>query len=444
MFDQLTDKLTTVFERLTKKGRLTETDVDEALREVRLALLEADVNFKVVREFIKRIQERSIGQNVFQSLTPGQQVVKIVHDELTAILTADDHTLNSSAKPPTVIMLVGLQGSGKTTTVAKLAHHLGQGGHRALMVAADLRRPAAVDQLVTLGTQITVPVYQEADSSNTVQVAKNGVDEAVSLGLPFAIVDTGGRIQINEELMEELQEVKRATAPTEVLMVVDAMTGQEAVNAAVEFHQRLELTGIVLTKLDGDARGGAALSITAETSIPIKFIGTGEQIDNLEAFHPDRLSSRILGMGDVLSLVERAQKTFDKEATVTLEKKIREARFDLEDFLSQLQQIKRMGPIGQVLDMVPGFSSMKKRMGENDLDEGRLNRIEAIIRSMTPNERQEPTIINGSRRRRISMGSGTTPQDVNQLLNQFRQMQKMMRQLSTDKGKRQMMRMFRQ
>jgi signal recognition particle subunit SRP54 len=443
MFDQLTDKLTTVFEKLTNKGRLTEKDVDEALREVRLALLEADVNFRVAREFIKRIQERSIGQEVFQSLTPGQQVVKIVHDELTAILTADNHALASSEQTPTVIMLVGLQGSGKTTTAAKLAHHLDQGGHRALMVAADLRRPAAVDQLVTLGTQIGVPVYQETGSSNSVQVAKNGVAKAISLGLPFAIVDTGGRMQIDEESMAELQEVKQATAPTEVLMVVDAMTGQEAVNAATEFHHKLDLTGLILTKLDGDARGGAALSITAETSIPIKFIGTGERIENLEAFHPDRLSSRILGMGDVLSLVERVQKTFEKESTVKLEKKIREATFDLEDFLSQLQQIKRMGPISQVLEMVPGFSSIKKRMGETDLDEGRLKQTEAIIRSMTPSERQEPTIINGSRRRRISKGSGTTPQDVNQLLSQFRQMQKMMRQLSTDRGRREMMRMFR-
>ena len=443
MFELLTDKLTAIFQRLGNKGRLTERDVDEALREVRLALLEADVNFRVAREFINRVRERAVGQEVLQSLTPGQQMVKIVHEEMTVILGAESHQLASASQSPRVVMLVGLQGSGKTTTAAKLALHLRQTGHRALMAAADLRRPAAVDQLVTLGKQINLPVYEEGISSNAVQVARNGVEKAKSLGLPWAIVDTGGRLHVDEELMEELQEVQRAISPTEVLLVVDAMTGQDAVNAAAEFHQRLGLTGLILTKLDGDARGGAALSITAVTGIPIKFIGTGERTDALEAFHPDRLASRILGMGDVLSLVERAQQTFEEEEARTLEKKIREATFDLEDFLSQLEQVKRMGPISQVLEMVPGFSSVKKRMGDEELDEDHLKRTEAIIRSMTPTERHAPEIINGSRRRRIARGSGTSPQDVNQLLNQFRQMQKLMRQLSTDKGKRRLMQMFR-
>ena len=443
MFDLLTNKLTAVFQRLGNKGRLTERDVDEALREVRLALLEADVNFRVAREFINRVRERAMGQEVLRSLSPGQQVVKIVHEELTAILTGGSHQLVSAPQSPTVVVLVGLQGSGKTTTVAKLALHLRQEGHQSLLVAADLRRPAAVEQLATLGRQSNILVYEEGVSSTAVQVARNGVEKARALGVAWVLIDTGGRLHVDDELMEELQKVRQAVTPTEVLLVVDAMTGQDAVNAASEFHRRLALTGLILTKLDGDARGGAALSMTSVTGVPIKFIGTGERTDALESFYPDRLASRILGMGDVLSLVERAQRTLEEDATQALEKKIREATFDLEDFLKQLQQVKRMGPLSQVLELMPGFSQLKRRLPAGELDEGNLKRIEALIYSMTLQERRTPEIINGSRRRRIAKGSGTTPQDVNQLLNQFRQMQKLMRQLSSAKGQRRLTQMFR-
>ena len=443
MFELLTDKLTAVFRKLGSKGRLTERDVDEALREVRLALLEADVNFKVARDLIGRVRQRAVGQEVLQSITPGQQVVAIVQEELTAVLGGGVHQLNPASASPSVALLVGLQGSGKTTTAAKLALHLRQQRHGSLLVAADLRRPAAVEQLATLGRQSDIPVYQESPASDAVRVARNGVEKARGLGVTWALVDTGGRLHVDEELMEELQEIRRAVNPAEVLLVVDAMTGQDAVNAAAEFHQRLGLTGLILTKLDGDARGGAALSITAVTGVPIKFIGTGERADALEAFHPDRLASRILGMGDVLSLVERAQQVVEEEEARALQKKLQQGTFNLEDFRGQLQALKKMGPLSQILEMVPGISGLRKNLSNEGLDESRLKRSEAILSSMTPEERRQPEIINGSRRRRIARGSGTTAQEVNQLLKQFQQMRQLMRQLSSGKGRRQLSQLFR-
>ncbi len=444
MFEALTEKLNGVFRRLGSKGRLTEKDVDEALREVRLALLEADVNFKVARDLVARIRERALAEDLLKSLTPGQQVVKITNEELTAILGGGVSRLQPAARPPSVILMVGLNGSGKTTTAAKLARHLKQSGQTPVLVAADLQRPAAIDQLETLGRQIGVTVYREDTSQPTARVARNGVARAAEMGAMWAIVDTAGRFQIDDELMAELEEVKAAVSPAETLLVVDAMTGQDAVRAAQEFHSRIGVTGLVLTKLDSDARGGAALSITSVTGVPIKFIATGERVEALEQFYPDRLASRILGMGDVLTLIEKAQASFDQQQAAELEKKIRQATFDLEDFLGQLQQLQRMGPISQVLEMVPGFSAIKSRVSTEDLDEKHLKKVEAIIYSMTPQERRRPEIIDGSRRRRIARGSGTTPQDVNQLLNQFRQMQKMMRQMTSNKGRRQLMRMMMQ
>ena len=451
MLDTLTDKLTAVFHRLGNRGRLTEKDVDEALREVRLALLEADVNFRVARELIDRIRQRAVGSQVLESISPGQQVVKIVHEELTAILGQGHHGLEPSSQAPSLLLLMGLQGSGKTTTAAKLALHLRRQGQRSLLVAADLRRPAAVEQLVTLGRQLDVPVYSETppspqhtgDTPTTVEVATQGFAKARELGVPWAIVDTGGRLHIDDELMTELEEIKAALSPAESLLVVDAMTGQDAVNAAQEFNQRIGLTGLILAKLDGDARGGAALSIAHVTGVPVKFIGTGEKAEALEPFYPDRLASRILGMGDVLTLVERAQEQVEEKQAEELEKKIRRATFDLEDFLQQLQQLQRMGPLGQVLEMIPGLSSFARKLPAEATDERRIKKIEAIIYSMTPQERRNPDILKGSRRRRIAQGSGTAPQDVNQLLNQFRQMQKLMKQMASGRGLRGLPGLFR-
>ena len=444
MFETLTEKLSGVFQRLGNKGRLTEKDVDEALREVRMALLEADVNFKVARDFVSRIRERALQEDLLKSLSPGQQVVKITNEELTATLGGGVHQLEPTPDQPGVILMIGLNGSGKTTTAAKLARHLKQSGQLPVLVAADLQRPAAVQQLETLGEQVGVTVYQAGTSQPTVKVAQEGIKKAAGLKAVWAVVDTAGRFQIDDELMSELEEVKGAVAPAETLLVVDAMTGQDAVRAAQEFHDRIGLTGLILTKLDGDARGGAALSITSVTGVPIKFIGTGERVDALEQFYPDRLASRILGMGDMLTLIEKAQTTFDQQQAVEIEKKLRSATFDLEDFLGQLQQLKNMGPISQVLEMIPGFSGVKGRISPDELDDGHLKTVEAIIYSMTPQERQRPEIIGGSRRRRIAKGSGTAPQDINQLLNQFRQMQKLMRQMATGKGSRDMMRAMRQ
>ena len=428
MFEALSEKLNGVFGRLGNKGRLTEQDVDAALREVRMALLEADVNFRVARDFIARIREESLKSEVLKSLSPGQQVVKITNDALVDILGGSAHRLEPGPRRPSVILMVGLNGAGKTTASAKLARHLKQDGQAPVMVAADLQRPAAIQQLETLGNQIDVAVYQDARSANTPKVARDGVKRATELNAAWAIVDTAGRFQVDDELMSELESVKDAVSPDETLLVVDAMTGQEAVEAAKQFHDRIGLTGLIMTKMDGDARGGAALSITSVTGVPIKFIGTGERADALEAFYPDRLASRILGMGDMLSLIDKAQATFDQDEAAEMERKIRQATFDLDDFLGQLQQLKQMGPISQVLEMVPGFSAMKGNIAVDELDGSHLVKTEAIIRSMTPEERRRPEMIGGSRRRRIARGSGTTPQDVNQLLNQFSQMQKMMRQ----------------
>ena len=438
MFDALSEKLNGVFKRLGAKGRLSERDVDEALREVRLALLEADVNFRVARDFVGRIREQALQDEVLKSLSPGQQVVKITNDELTGILGGSVSRLQQSPQQPSVLLLIGLNGSGKTTTAAKLASHLKQAGQTPVLVAADLHRPAAVEQLETLGAQAGVAVYQGGTSGGTVRVAADGVKRAAELNAAWAIVDTAGRFQINDGLMAELDEIKRAVSPSETLLVVDGMTGQDAVRAAQEFHDRIGVTGLILSKLDGDALGGAALSIVSVTGIPIKFIGTGERIDALEQFHPDRLASRILGMGDMLTLIEKAQSTFDEQQAAEMEKKLRQATFDLDDFLVQLQQLKSMGPLSQIMEMIPGLSAIKGRLPADGLDEGHLKKIEALIYSMTAEERRKPDIIGGSRRRRIAKGSGTTPQDVNQLLNQFRQMQKMMRQMASGKGRSKM------
>jgi signal recognition particle subunit SRP54 len=443
MFENLSDKLTGIFNRLSNKGRLTEKDIDEALVQVRRSLLEADVNFRVARDFVARVKERSLGADVLQSLTPGQQVIKIVHEELTQILTAGDHRLTPASQLPSVLMLVGLQGSGKTTTAAKLALQLRKQGHTSLLIAADLRRPAAISQLQTLGKQLGIEVYSEDPGSSTViRVVKAGVARARQLGTHWAIIDTGGRLHIDDELMAELEEVKSGVSPHETLLVVDAMTGQDAVTAAQEFHQRVSLTGLVMTKLDGDARGGAALSVTRVTGVPIKFVGMGERPDALEPFHPDRMASRILAMGDVLTLIEKAQENLDENQAREMERKFRQATFDLEDFLVQIQSVKKMGSLSQIMEMIPGMGQMNKRMPA-DFDDNQIKKVEAIIRSMTPEERHHPELIKGSRRRRIAMGSGTSVQDINQLLNQFRQTQKLMRQFSRGRNPRGLMSMFR-
>jgi signal recognition particle subunit SRP54 len=431
MFDNLTDKLTGVFAKLGNKGRITEEDVDAALREVRLALLEADVNFKVAREFVAAIKEKAIGGDVLKGISPGNAVVKIVHDQLIELLGSGDNTLKPRSAPPNAIMLVGLQGSGKTTTAAKLALYLRKQDQRALLIAADLRRPAAMDQLEALGKQLDIPVYREnAGPDDAPKVAANGLKRAKEMGVMWAIVDTGGRLHVDEHLMDELEEIKKRINPVEVLLVVDAMTGQDAVNAAAEFNERTGLTGLILSKLDGDARGGAALSATHVTGVPIKFAGIGEKPDQLEAFHPDRMASRILGMGDVLTLVEKAQGQFTEEQAAELERKMRKAQFDLDDFLKQLQQIQKMGSISSILEMIPGARALRNKLPQ-DVDEKKMKRMEAMISSMTMWERQHPDKINGSRRRRVALGSGTTPADINQLLAQFKQMQKMMKQMAS-------------
>ena len=448
MFENLTERLTGIFNRLSSKGRLTDKDIDEALSLVRRSLLEADVNFRVARDFVARVKDRAQGFEVLESLTPGQQVVKIVHEELTELLGGGSAGpgrpgITLSSQPVSALMLVGLQGSGKTTTAAKLALEQRKHGHRSLLIAADLRRPAAIQQLETLGKQLDIPVYSEdPGSSNAVKVARNGLARAAELGVNWAIVDTGGRLQIDDELMEELEEIRGAVNPHETLLVVDAMTGQDAVNTAEGFHQRIGLTGLIMSKMDGDARGGAALSITKVTGVPIKYMGVGERSDGLEVFHPDRLASRILAMGDVLTLIERAQEAVDEKKAKEMERKIRQASFDLNDFLDQLQSVKKMGSLDQIVDMIPGMAGSARKMMTGDLDETKLMRIEAIIHSMTPEERQRPDIINGSRRRRISRGSGTTPQDINQLLNQFKQTQKLVRQMSRTRNPANLMKMF--
>ncbi len=444
MLENLTEKLTGILNKLTSKGRLTDKDIDEALGMVRRSLLEADVNFRVARDFVAAVKARALGSDVLESLTPGQQVVKIVHEELTSLLTGGEHRLMPSSQPTNAVMLVGLQGSGKTTTAAKLALSLRRQDRKALLIAADLRRPAAIQQLETLGKQLDIPVYSEDPaSSSVVQVAKNGMKRAEELGVHWAIVDTGGRLQIDNELMKELEEVKAAISPQEILLVVDAMTGQDAVNAAEGFHEKVSLTGLIMTKMDGDARGGAALSVTRVTGVPIKYMGVGERPDALELFYPDRMASRILDMGDVLTLIEKAQESVDENQAKEMERKFREASFDLEDFLTQIQAVKKMGSLSQIMEMIPGMGQMSSKLKAGALDDGQIERVEAIIRSMTREERQKPEIINGRRRRRISRGSGTTPQDINQLLNQFRQTQKMMRQLSRSRNPKNLMSLFR-
>ena len=435
MFEALTERLTGIFGRLSSRGRLTESDVDAALKEVRLALLEADVNFRVARDLIGRVRERAVGTEALTGINPAAQVIKAVNDELTATLSGGDHKLHPAPQPPTVVALVGLQGSGKTTTAAKLALHLRRSsGAPPLLVAADLRRPAAVEQLASLGRQMDLPVYTES-STSPAQVAANGVARARETGASWVVVDTSGRLHVEDDLMEELEELRGAVTPHETLLVVDAMTGQDAVRAAEAFQERAGVTGIVLTKMDGDARGGAALSITAVTGVPVKFIGTGERPDALEPFHPDRLASRILGMGDMVSLVERAQSVVDQQQAQEMEKKLRRATFDLQDFLEQLRAVQRMGPISQVLEMLPGASALKGQLTADGLEGKRMQKVEAMVLSMTPQERRTPAILNASRRRRIARGSGTTVQELNQLLNQFQQMQKLMRQMSRSKGR---------
>ena len=433
MFEALSQKLNRALHRLSAKGRLTEKDIDQALREVRLALLEADVNFRVARDLIARIRERALADDVLRSLTPGQHVVRITGEELTSILGSGVKRLVPGSAPPSVMLIAGLNGSGKTTTAAKLALHLKQARQKPLLVAADIHRPAAVRQLETLGSQVDVEVYGGGPERPAVKVAGDGVRRAAEIGASWAIVDTAGRLQIDDDLMEELEQIRDAVSPAETLLVVDAMTGQDSVRVAEEFHRRVGLTGLVLSKMDGDARGGAALSISSATGLPVKFFGTGERVNALEVFHPDRLASRILGMGDLQTLAEKAQADVDQQEAARLEEKIRRANFDLEDFLGQLRQLRKMGPLSQIMDFIPGVSGLRERVGAADVDEGDLARIEALILSMTPEERQRPEIIGGSRRRRIARGSGTTPRDVNQLLNQFRQVQKLTRQLASGK-----------
>ena len=442
MFESLSDRLQGVFQKLRGRGKLSEADVDAALREVRMALLEADVNFKVARDFLKALRARAVGAEVLESLTPGQQVIKIVHEELIRLL-GDPVPLTLTGSPPHVILLVGLQGSGKTTAAGKLALALRKQGQRCLLAAADIYRPAAVEQLQTIGKQIDVPVHAMGTSQPPHEIARAAVARASSERLGTVIVDTAGRLQIDAEMMAEVQDIAQAVSPQEVLLVADAMTGQEAVNVAQAFHEQAPLTGLILTKTDGDARGGAALSMRSVTGVPIRYLGSGEKIEPLDPFYPDRLASRILGMGDVLSLIERAEETIDAEQAATIEKKLRTASFTLEDFVEQLQQIRKMGSLGQILDMVPGMSQITRNPAmAAALDERQFARVEAMIYSMTPAERRNPAIIDGSRRRRIAAGSGTTPAEVNQLLNNFRKMQTVMKSFASGKMPRDLTRLF--
>jgi signal recognition particle subunit SRP54 len=433
VFDNLSDRLRRTLATLTGKGRVSEADVDAAAREIRLALLEADVNFKVVKDVVGRIRERAVGAEILASLTAGQQVVKIVHDELVELLSAGDRTFRLQGNPA-VISLVGLQGSGKTTTAAKLARHIVKLGRRPLLVAADPYRPAAADQLATLGKAIDIPVYRAPVGTSTVDVARGSLDEARRLTRDTIILDTAGRLSLDEALMAEIASVDAAVHPIETLLVVDAMTGQEAVGVAQAFGAAVPVTGLILTKVDGDARGGAALSIATVTGLGVKFLGTGEKTDALEVFHPDRLAGRILGMGDVMTLVERAQETVDASQAAKLEEKLRKAEFTLEDFLDQLQQVQKMGPIGQLVGMIPGMGNMAKE-AQDAVDRGDLRRTEAIIRSMTRHERRDPTVLTGSRRRRIAAGSGTSLTEVNRLVKQFTEMQRLMKQLAGGRGR---------
>jgi signal recognition particle subunit SRP54 len=438
MFESLSKRLEGVFTDLSGKGKITEADVNEAMREVRLALLEADVSLKVVRQFVDRVKQKAIGADVLGSLSPAQQVLSIVNDELIEMLGGVDgkNTLDLGGTPPNIIMLVGLQGSGKTTTAAKLANYLRKQGQRPIMVAADMYRPAAVRQLQTLGKQLSIPVYAEPMGADPVNICVNSIGYAREQAASVIILDTAGRLNINERMMHEIISIRQRVQPREVLLVADAMTGQEAVRVADDFNKAVSLTGLILTKMDGDARGGAALSIRSVTGVPIKFMGVGEKTDALEPFYPDRLASRILGMGDVLSLIERAQETIDQEEALKAQAKLQQGKFDLEDFLNSMRQLKRMGPLRQVMEMIPGFNKLAAMPEMEEALEGdQLKHIEAMILSMTLEERRNPDIINGSRRKRIARGSGTTVQDINQLLEQFSEMRTMIRQMSTGKGK---------
>jgi signal recognition particle subunit SRP54 len=437
MFESLSKRLEGIFTSLSGQGKITEEDVNAALKEVRMALLEADVNLKVVRQFVERVKEKAIGANVMGSLSPAQQVLSIVHDELIDVLGGTDsrNKLDLGGPPPNVVMLVGLQGSGKTTTAAKLANYLRKQGQRPLMVAADMYRPAAVNQLKTLGKQLNIPVYSESMGANPVDICVHSLNFAREQACNVVILDTAGRLNIDERMMQEVTNIRTRLQPREVLLVADAMTGQEAVRVADDFNKAVSLTGMILTKMDGDARGGAALSIRSVTGVPIKFMGLGEKTDALEPFYPDRLASRILGMGDVLSLIEKAQETIDQEEALKTQAKLKQGKFDLEDFLNAMRQLKRMGPLRQVMEMLPGMNKLAQIPEMEEALEGdSLKYIEAIILSMTREERRSPDIINGSRRKRIALGSGTSVQEVNQLLDQFSEMRTMMRQISTGKG----------
>lgn len=426
MFQGLSDKLQETFKRLKGKGKLTEEDVSAAMREVRMALLEADVNYKVVKDFVAKVKERSIGQEVLESLSPAQQVIKIVNEEMVALMGGTSSKISISSKPPTVILLVGLQGAGKTTHAAKLAALLTKQGKHPLMVACDIYRPAAIKQLQVLGEQIKIPVFSMGEQ-NPVKIAEESIRQANTHGQDVVIIDTAGRLHINEELMGELRDIKSTVRPHEILLVVDAMTGQDAVNVAESFHKELGVDGVILTKLDGDTRGGAALSIKAVTGCPIKFAGIGEKMDALEPFYPERMASRILGMGDVLTLIEKAQSAFDEKQAKDMEQKLRKQEFTLDDFLDQMQQLKKMGPLSSLLEMIPGVG---KQLKDVQIDEKDTAHVEAIIRSMTTEERRKPAIIKDSRKRRIAKGSGTSIQEVGRLIKQFEQMQKMMKQFA--------------
>jgi signal recognition particle subunit SRP54 len=434
VFDSLSERLRKTLSDLTGRGRVSEADVDAAMREIRLSLLEADVNFKVVKDFVGRVREKAVGADILQSLTAGQQIVKIVNDELVELLGAGDRTFHLQGNPA-VVAMVGLQGSGKTTSAAKLARHLVRQGRRPLLVAADPYRPAAADQLEMLGKALDIPVHRAPAGTPVVDIARGGVEAAKKQSRDVVILDTAGRLTVDQDLMKEIAAVDAAVHPVETLLVVDAMTGQESVTVAQAFREAVPVTGLVLTKIDGDARGGAALSIGAVTGLAVKFMGTGEKTDALEVFHPDRLAGRILGMGDVMTLVERAQEHVDASQAAKLEEKLRKAQFTLEDFLEQIQQVQKMGPMGQLMGMIPGMGGMAKE-AQDAVDRGDLRRVEAIIRAMTPRERRDPAILNGSRRRRIAAGAGTDLTEVNRLIKQHAELSKLMKQFSGGGGRR--------
>ncbi|MBR6728873.1 MAG: signal recognition particle protein [Clostridia bacterium] len=428
-FESLSEKLSMALKKLKGKGVVTEKDLKESMREIKLALLEADVNFKVVKDFIAKVSERAAGSAVMESLTPGQQIVKIVNDELTALMGGENARIEFGKRTPAVVLMAGLQGTGKTTFCAKLAGYMRKKHNkRPLLVACDIYRPAAIRQLEVVGKQLDVPVFKKEDCKDAVSIAREAIEHAKAHGNDFVIIDTAGRLHIDDALMQELEDIKAAVMPEEILLVIDAMTGQDAVNIAESFNERLSVTGVIITKLDGDTRGGAALSVKAVTGKPIKFVGVGEKLSDIEEFHPERMASRILGSGDVLSLIERAEQAIDAKSAAALEEKIRKNKFDLEDFLEQMQQMKKMGPLSQLVRMIPGIDA--KALENVDLDDRRMLRVEAIIQSMTKKERHDPSIINASRKKRIAAGSGNSVQEVNQLLRQFEQMQKMMKQFS--------------